>query len=53
MSVRFKKLQPIDFKENSWNIIDGSVRETEEKSDNPALWQKIILKTALLEDILF
>ena len=35
------------------NIHDVSVRETKEKSDNQALWQKIVPGPALLEDILF
>ena len=34
------------------NIIDVSVRENKEKSDNSALWQKIILNPANTEDIL-
>ena len=35
------------------NINDVSVRETKEKSDNPALWKKIVLYSAFLENILF
>ena len=35
------------------NITNFSVKETKEKSDNLAFWQKIILNPALMEGILF
>ena len=61
-----KEIKPVQFEihKNAWmwplcseftmfNIIDVSVRETKEKSDNPALLHKTISNPALLGEILF
>ena len=61
-----KKVKPVHFQidKNIWmwhlcseiTVVtnnDVLVRETKEKSDNPALWQNIVFTQAILEDILF